>query len=36
MAPDVATALYYTGLDFFAKKPVTVAKDMRDRKNSAP
>jgi len=29
---DIATALYYTGLDIFTKKPVKVAKDMRDRK----
>ena len=31
-APDIATALYYTGLDPFTKKPVHVAKKMRDRK----
>jgi hypothetical protein len=29
---DIATALWYTGLDPFAKKPVTVARGMRDRK----
>jgi uncharacterized radical SAM protein YgiQ len=29
---DIATALYYTGLDPFTKKPVTVARGMRDRK----
>jgi uncharacterized radical SAM protein YgiQ len=29
---DIATALYYTGVDPFTKKPVTVAKGMRDRK----
>ena len=29
---DVATALYYTGIDPFTKKPVHVAKNMRDRK----
>jgi uncharacterized radical SAM protein YgiQ len=29
---DIATALYYTGLDPFTKKPVHVAKSMRDRK----
>jgi len=29
---DIATALYYTGIDPFAKKPVHVAKSMRDRK----
>ncbi len=29
---DVATAMYYTGLDPFTKKPVYVAKAMRDRK----
>ena len=29
---DLATALYYTGIDSFTKKPVHVAKAMRDRK----
>ncbi len=29
---DIATALYYTGIDPFTKKPVQVAKNMRDRK----
>jgi hypothetical protein len=29
---DIATALWYTGLDIFTKKPVTVARGMRDRK----
>lgn len=29
---DIATALYYTGIDPFTKKPVHVAKGMRDRK----
>jgi uncharacterized radical SAM protein YgiQ len=29
---DVATCMYYTGLDPFTKKPVTVAKKLRDRK----
>jgi uncharacterized radical SAM protein YgiQ len=29
---DIATALYYTGLDVFTKKPVYIAKAMRDRK----
>src|SRR5207248_6767888 len=29
---DIATALYYTGIDPFTKKPVHVAKNMRDRK----
>jgi uncharacterized radical SAM protein YgiQ len=29
---DIATALYYTGIDPFTKKPVQVAKAMRDRK----
>ena len=29
---DVATSMYYTGLDPFTKKPVTVAKNLRDRK----
>src|SRR5262245_64335041 len=32
MAADIATALYYTGIDPFTKKPVHVAKSMRDRK----
>lgn len=29
---DVATCMYYTGLDPFSKKPVFVAKKLRDRK----
>jgi len=29
---DLATAMYYTGLDPFTKQPVTVAKHLRDRK----
>jgi radical SAM superfamily enzyme YgiQ (UPF0313 family) len=29
---DVAAAMYHTGLDPFTKKPVTVAKHLRDRK----
>jgi hypothetical protein len=29
---DVATAMYYTGLDPFTKKPVHVARHLRDRK----
>jgi len=29
---DVATAMYYTGLDPFTQKPVTIAKGLRDRK----
>lgn len=29
---DVATAMYYTGLDPFTKQPVHVARDLRDRK----
>ena len=29
---DVATAMYYTGLDPFTKKPVFVAQHLRDRK----
>jgi radical SAM superfamily enzyme YgiQ (UPF0313 family) len=29
---DIATCLYYTGIDPFTKKEVHVAKDMRDRK----
>ena len=29
---DIATCLFYTGIDPFTKKPVKVAKGMRDRK----
>ncbi|MEZ6110697.1 MAG: YgiQ family radical SAM protein [Pirellulaceae bacterium] len=29
---DVATAMYYTGIDPFTKKPVYIAKQLRDRK----
>ena len=29
---DVATAMYYTGIDPFSKQPVHVARDLRDRK----
>jgi len=29
---DIATCMYYTGLDPFTKKPVTIAKNLRDRK----
>ena len=29
---DVATAMYYTGIDPFSKKPVHIAKNLRDRK----
>lgn len=29
---DIATCMYYTGLDPFTKQPVQVAKGMRDRK----
>ncbi len=29
---DVATAMYYTGIDPFTRKPVYVAKQLRDRK----
>jgi uncharacterized radical SAM protein YgiQ len=29
---DVATAMYYTGIDPFTKKPVYVAKQLKDRK----
>ena len=32
MAGDIATCLYYTGIDPFTKKEVQVAKGMRDRK----
>ncbi len=29
---DVATAMYYTGIDPFTKKPVHIARNLRDRK----
>lgn len=29
---DVATAMYYTGIDPFSKRPVTIAKQLRDRR----
>jgi hypothetical protein len=29
---DVATAMYYTGIDPFTKKPVHIARHLRDRK----
>jgi hypothetical protein len=32
MAHDVATCMYYTGIDPFTKKPVQVARNLRDRK----
>jgi hypothetical protein len=32
MARDIATALYYTGIDPFTKQQVYVAKGLRDRK----
>ena len=32
VAADIATALYYTGVDPFTKKQVHVAKGLRDRK----
>ena len=32
MARDMATCMYYTGLVPFTKKPVTMAKNLRDRK----
>ena len=32
MASDIATALYYTGIDPFTGKEVYVAKALRDRK----
>src|SRR5438445_2329138 len=28
---DVATCMYYTGMDPFSKKPVHVARDLKDR-----
>jgi hypothetical protein len=30
--PDIATCMYYTGIDPFSKKPVQIANGMRDRK----
>jgi hypothetical protein len=32
MAPDIATAVYYTGIDPFTKQEVYVAKGLKDRK----
>ena len=32
MPADIATCMYHTGLDPFTKKPVAIAKSMRDRK----
>jgi hypothetical protein len=32
MATDIATCMYYTGLDPITKKPVAVARAMHDRK----
>ena len=32
MAPDVATCMYYTGIDPFTGREVYVAKHLRDRK----
>ena len=32
IAPDVATAMYYTGLDPFTMKPVYTATDLREKK----
>jgi Domain of unknown function (DUF3362) len=29
---DVATCMYYTGMDPFTKKPVCIARNLRDRK----
>jgi uncharacterized radical SAM protein YgiQ len=29
---DIATCMYYTGIDPFTKKPVTIAKNLRDRR----
>ncbi|MDB5306672.1 MAG: YgiQ family radical protein [Gemmataceae bacterium] len=30
--PDIATCMYYTGIDPFTKKPVKTARSLRDRK----
>ncbi len=30
--PDIATRMYYTGIDPFTKMPVKIARGMRDRK----
>ncbi|HEX4606694.1 MAG TPA: DUF3362 domain-containing protein [Urbifossiella sp.] len=30
--PDIATCVYHTGVDPFTKKPVTIARGIRDRK----
>jgi hypothetical protein len=29
---DISTYMYYTGIDPFTKKPVAIAKGLRDRK----
>jgi Domain of unknown function (DUF3362) len=31
-ATDIATCMYYTGIDPFTKKPVTIARGLNDRK----
>lgn len=32
IAPDIATCVWYTGIDPFTKKPVRIAKGLSDRK----
>jgi len=32
IAQDVATCMYYTGIDPFTKKPAHIARGLRDRK----
>jgi Domain of unknown function (DUF3362) len=32
MAPDIATCMYYTGVDPMTRKPVNVARNLSDRK----
>ena len=32
LPPDIATCMYYTGIDPFTKKPVHVSKALKDRK----
>ena len=32
MAPDIATCMYYTGIDPFTREEVYVARNLRDRK----
>jgi len=35
-ATDIATCVWYTGIEPFSKKPVTIARNLRDRKPQRP